>query len=79
LAVADETAQIMEYSSQLEAKSDRAQRRPLLACARRMPEADPAVSVQKDAFLSQISHELQDADDLDPGVFRDLDAGGPFG
>jgi signal transduction histidine kinase len=57
LAVADETAQIMEYSSQLEAKSAE-----LARTARRLREANAKLtelSTQKDAFLSQISHELR--------------------
>lgn len=57
LAVADETAQIMEYSSQLEAKSTELGR-----TARQLAEANEKLrdlSVQKDAFLSQISHELR--------------------
>ncbi len=57
MAVADETAQIMEYSSQLEAKSDE-----LARTARQLREANDKLtelSVQKDAFLSQISHELR--------------------
>ncbi|MDG4648126.1 ATP-binding protein [Roseibacterium sp. SDUM158017] len=57
LAVADETAQIMEYSSQLEAKSSE-----LARTAARLREANQKLtelSVQKDAFLSQISHELR--------------------
>jgi len=57
MAVADETAQIMEYSSQLEAKSEELSR-----TARQLREANEkltALSVQKDAFLSQISHELR--------------------
>lgn len=57
MAVADETAQIMEYSSQLEAKSEE-----LTRTARQLREANEkltALSVQKDAFLSQISHELR--------------------
>ena len=57
LAVADETAQIMEYSSQLEAKSEE-----LAETARRLREANAKLtelSVQKDDFLSQISHELR--------------------
>lgn len=57
MAVADETAQMMEYSSQLEAKSDELARtgRQL----RRANEKLTQLSVQKDAFLSQISHELR--------------------
>ncbi|MEM1375603.1 MAG: ATP-binding protein [Pseudomonadota bacterium] len=57
MAVADETAQMMEYSSQLEAKSDEQAR-----TARQLRRANDkltALSVQKDAFLSQISHELR--------------------
>jgi hypothetical protein len=57
LAVADETAQIMEYSSQLEAKSAEQAR-----TARQLREANEKLtqlSVQKDGFLSQVSHELR--------------------
>ncbi len=57
MAVADETAQILEYSSQLEAKSAE-----LTRTARQLREANEKLtelSVQKDAFLSQISHELR--------------------
>ncbi len=57
LAVADETAQMMEYSSQLEAKSNE-----LTRTARQLRAANDKLtqlSVQKDAFLSQISHELR--------------------
>ncbi|WP_296417421.1 ATP-binding protein [Pseudooctadecabacter sp.] len=57
IAVADETAQIMEYSNRLEAKSAEQER-----TARALQEANDkltAVSIQKDAFLSQISHELR--------------------
>jgi Na+/proline symporter/nitrogen-specific signal transduction histidine kinase len=57
LAVADETAQIMEYSSQLEAKSEE-----LTRTAARLREVNAKLtdlSVQKDQFLSQISHELR--------------------
>lgn len=57
LAVADETAQIMEHSSQLEAQSEE-----LTRTARQLRTANEkltALSVQKDAFLSQISHELR--------------------
>jgi signal transduction histidine kinase len=57
MAVADETAQMMEYSSQLEAKS-----RELGRTARQLREANAKLtqlSIQKDAFLSQISHELR--------------------
>ncbi|MFV2053179.1 ATP-binding protein [Aliiroseovarius sp. YM-037] len=57
LAVADEAAQIMEYSSELEAKSAE-----LGHTARQLREVNAKlteISVQKDAFLSQISHELR--------------------
>jgi len=57
IAVADETAQIMEYSNRLEAKSAEQDR-----TARALREANEkltALSIQKDAFLSQISHELR--------------------
>ncbi|MEL7166302.1 MAG: sensor histidine kinase [Pseudomonadota bacterium] len=57
LAVADESAQILEYSNQLEAKSAE-----LTRTAGQLREANEkltALSVQKDAFLSQISHELR--------------------
>jgi Na+/proline symporter/nitrogen-specific signal transduction histidine kinase len=57
MAVANETAQIMEYSNQLEAKSEELSR-----TARQLREANEMLqklSVQKDAFLSQISHELR--------------------
>ena len=57
LAVADETAQMIEYSDRLEAQS-----RELAATAAKLREANDKLtrlSVQKDAFLSQISHELR--------------------
>ena len=57
MAVADETAQIMEYSTQLEAQSDELQ-----ATAQELRLANEKLtqlSIQKDAFLSQISHELR--------------------
>ncbi|NUB43671.1 sodium:solute symporter [Fertoebacter nigrum] len=57
MAVANETAQIMEYSQQLEA-----QREELTRTARQLREVNEKLtqlSVQKDAFLSQISHELR--------------------
>ncbi|MGK7754668.1 MULTISPECIES: sensor histidine kinase [unclassified Roseovarius] len=57
MAVADETAQIMEYSSQLEMKTEEQAR-----TARQLRQANEKltqISVQKDAFLSQISHELR--------------------
>ncbi len=57
MAVADETAQMMEYSSRLEAQSVE-----LTRTASQLRDANEkltALSVQKDAFLSQISHELR--------------------
>ena len=57
MAVADEAAQILEYSNQLEAKSAE-----LELTARALREANnklTAMSMQKDAFLSQVSHELR--------------------
>jgi Na+/proline symporter/nitrogen-specific signal transduction histidine kinase len=57
MKVADEAAQIMEYSSQLEAKSAELER-----TARQLREANEKLtqlSIQKDAFLGQISHELR--------------------
>jgi hypothetical protein len=57
IAVADEAAQILEYSNRLEAKSAEQE-----ATARALRDANAkltALSIQKDAFLSQISHELR--------------------
>ncbi|WGV16817.1 ATP-binding protein [Fuscovulum ytuae] len=57
MAVANETAQIMEYSAKLEA-----QQAELTRTAQQLREANEKLtqlSVQKDAFLSQISHELR--------------------
>ena len=57
MAVADESAQILEYSNQLEAKS-----RELSQTAAKLRSANEKLmqmSAQKDAFLSQISHELR--------------------
>ncbi|MCV2870190.1 sensor histidine kinase [Defluviimonas sp. WL0002] len=57
MAVASEAQQIMEYSAQLEAKSEE-----LARTARQLRDANDKLtelSVQKDAFLSQISHELR--------------------
>ena len=57
MAVASEAQQILEYSAQLEAKSEEVAR-----TARQLSEANEKLrdlSVQKDAFLSQISHELR--------------------
>ncbi|MCY4304667.1 MAG: sensor histidine kinase [Aestuariivita sp.] len=57
LAVADESAKILEYSNQLEEKSEE-----LTVTANKLREANQKLtqlSTQKDAFLSQISHELR--------------------
>lgn len=57
MAVADESAQLLEYSNQLEAKSSELSR-----TARQLRDVNAKLtqlSVQKDAFLSQISHELR--------------------
>lgn len=57
IAVADEAAQILEYSNRLEAKSAEQEQ-----TARALRDANAkltALSIQKDAFLSQISHELR--------------------
>lgn len=57
LAVADESAQMLEYSSKLETQSQELEK-----TARKLREANAkltALSVQKDAFLSQVSHELR--------------------
>ncbi|MBB3994725.1 hypothetical protein GGR95_002373 [Sulfitobacter undariae] len=57
MAVADESAQILEYSSQLETKS-----RQLSETAQELGHANEKLmqlSLQKDNFLSQISHELR--------------------
>jgi len=57
LAVADETAQMLEYSNKLEEKSAE-----LIRTARQLRDVNEkltTLSVQKDAFLSQISHELR--------------------
>ena len=57
MAVADESAQMLEYSSQLEAKSSE-----LATTALQLRDVNAKLtqlSVQKDAFLSQISHELR--------------------
>jgi signal transduction histidine kinase len=57
IAVADEAAQIMEYSNRLEAKS--AEQEITARALREANEKLTTLSVQKDAFLSQISHELR--------------------
>ncbi|MFD1342939.1 ATP-binding protein [Litorisediminicola beolgyonensis] len=57
MAVADESAQLMEYSARLEQQSTE-----LTRTARQLREANDKLtrlSVQKDAFLSQVSHELR--------------------
>ncbi|WP_171209573.1 MULTISPECIES: sensor histidine kinase [unclassified Ruegeria] len=57
LAVADESAQMLEYSNQLETKSAELSR-----TARQLRDANAKLtqlSMQKDAFLSQVSHELR--------------------
>lgn len=57
MAVADETAQMLEHSTQLQAQSQE-----LARTARKLREANEKLtdlSIQKDAFLSQISHELR--------------------
>lgn len=57
IAVAGEAAEIKEYSAQLEAKSEELARtaRALGAANDKLTE----LSIQKDAFLGQISHELR--------------------
>jgi len=57
IAVADEAAQILEYSNRLEAKSQEQERTAL--ALRTANDKLTALSIQKDAFLSQISHELR--------------------
>jgi signal transduction histidine kinase len=57
MAVANETVQILEYSTRLES-----QQAEVTRTARALREANEkltAISVQKDAFLGQISHELR--------------------
>lgn len=57
MAVANETAQIMEYSARLEAQQEELSR-----TARQLGEANALLtrlSEQKDSFLGQISHELR--------------------
>ena len=57
MAVADEAAQIMEYSNRLEEQS-----RELTRTAQELQSANEKltqISIQKDAFLSQVSHELR--------------------
>jgi Na+/proline symporter/nitrogen-specific signal transduction histidine kinase len=57
MAVADESAQMLEYSSQLEAKSQELTK--TAAQLRLANDKLTQISQQKDAFLSQISHELR--------------------
>ena len=57
LAVADESAQMLEYSTQLEIKS--MELSDTAAKLRRANEKLLHLSRQKDSFLSQISHELR--------------------
>ncbi|WP_179380095.1 sensor histidine kinase [Jannaschia marina] len=57
LAVADETAQIMEYSTRLEAQSQELTR--TAGELRAVNDKLTALGHQKDAFLSQVSHELR--------------------
>ena len=76
MAVADETAQIMEYSSQLKAQSEE-----LTRTAGQLREANQkltALSIQKDAFLSQISHELRTPMTSIRAFSEILMAGGPI-
>ncbi len=57
IRVADEAQQILEYSNQLESQSEELER-----TARKLRDANQKLtelSIQKDAFLSQISHELR--------------------
>ncbi|MHA1127840.1 MAG: histidine kinase dimerization/phospho-acceptor domain-containing protein, partial [Alphaproteobacteria bacterium] len=57
MKIADETAQIMEYSQELEVQS-----RELSETAQKLRQANAKLTelgAQKDAFLSQISHELR--------------------
>lgn len=57
IRMADETAQILEYSQQLERQSTELEQtaEQLRSANARLTE----ISVQKDAFLSQVSHELR--------------------
>ncbi|MBT8152837.1 sensor histidine kinase [Epibacterium ulvae] len=57
MAVADETAQMLEYSSRLELQSAK-----LEDTARKLRDSNEKltqISAQKDSFLSQVSHELR--------------------
>ena len=57
MAMANESAQIMEYSGRLEAQQGELSR--TAGALREANEKLTQLSVQKDAFLSQISHELR--------------------
>jgi Na+/proline symporter/nitrogen-specific signal transduction histidine kinase len=57
MAVASESAQIMEYSATLEAQQGELTR--TAGALREANEKLTQLSIQKDAFLSQISHELR--------------------
>ena len=57
MAVASESAQIMEYSARLEAREAELTR--TAGALREANEKLMQLSIQKDAFLSQISHELR--------------------
>ena len=57
LAMADETAEILEYSARLEAQSGELAR--TAAELRHANDKLTALARQKDAFLSQVSHELR--------------------
>ncbi len=57
MAVASEAAQIMEYSARLETRESELTR--TAGALREANEKLQQLSVQKDAFLSQISHELR--------------------
>jgi Na+/proline symporter/nitrogen-specific signal transduction histidine kinase len=57
IAVASESAQLLEYSARLESQQDELTR--TATALREANEKLTQLSVQKDAFLSQISHELR--------------------
>jgi signal transduction histidine kinase len=57
MAVASESAQILEYSARLEARETELTR--TAGALREANEKLTQLSLQKDAFLSQISHELR--------------------
>jgi Na+/proline symporter/nitrogen-specific signal transduction histidine kinase len=57
MAVADETAQMLEYSAKLKEQSEELSRTALEL--RNANQKLTRLSIQKDAFLSQISHELR--------------------